>query len=109
MSFDCKRSPPVVVPWRASPFGVVSRVSHLEAYRREMFELHLARVEAGGSLTQDEESKFVERLDHHWQAMSEEDQATIEEELAGLKVSEEPQLLDREVFIGSETTPRIPL
>ena len=85
-------------------------MTHLDSYRREMLELHLARAEAGGSLPQEEESKFVERLDHHWQAMSEEDQATIEEELAnGLKVGEEPKLTDREVFVGSEVTPRIPL
>jgi hypothetical protein len=82
----------------------------LENYRREMFELHLARVEAGGSLSQEEESKFVERLDHHWRALSEEDQGAIEQELAnGLNVSEEPQLLDREVFVGGEVTPRIPV
>jgi len=74
-----------------------------------MLELHLARVEAGGTLTQDKESEFVERLDHHWMAMSEEDQSTIEEALAGLKVSGEPKLLDREVFIGSQTTPRTSL
>lgn len=83
-------------------------MSHLESYRREMLELHLARAEAGGSLPQEEESKFVERLDYHWRSLSEEDQNTIERELAdGLKVSEEPRLRDREVFIGSEVTPRV--
>jgi hypothetical protein len=72
-----------------------------------MLELHLARVEAGGGLSQEEESKFVQRLDSHWWAMSEEDRETIEEELAGLKVSQEPQLRDREVFIGDKITPRV--
>ena len=92
-------------------WGVVrTEVSHLENYRREMIELHLARAEAGGSLSQEEESKFVERLDSHWRALSEEDQNTIEQELAnGLGVSEEPRLLDREVFVGSEITPRVPV
>jgi hypothetical protein len=84
-------------------------VSHLENYRREMIELHLARAEAGGSLSQEEESKFVERLDTHWRALSEEDQNTLEQELTkGLGVSEEPRFRDREVFVGSDRVPRIP-
>ena len=88
---------------------LVTEVSHLESYRLEMIELHLARAEAGGLLSQEEESKFVERLGTHWQAMSEEDQNNLEQELTkGLRVSEEPRFLDREVFVGSEITPKLP-
>ena len=42
--------------------------------------------------------------------MSEEDHNIIEQELDdGLTVSEEPRFLDREVFVGSEITPRLPV
>lgn len=85
-------------------------MSNLENYRREMIELHLARAEAGGILSQEEESKFVGRFYTHWRSMSEEDHNIIEQELDdGLTVSEEPRFLDREVFVGSEITPRLPV
>ena len=83
----------------------------LQKYRELETSLWLARAEAKYNLSQQDELKFVKALDRCWDAMTDEEQATIEAERNAPPpgVLEEPNMVDREVVLGSKVMPRVKL
>lgn len=82
---------------------------HLDAYRAIFCQLLFEREAAGGDLSEEQESLFVERLDALWWQLSATEQETIEAEIASpltLAVGEEINFVDREVAKGSRESPR---
>jgi hypothetical protein len=89
--------------------GSSSMIGAARTYSELIVELFLARLGAGGALSQAEEARFAGALDRCWHAMSEAEQDEIESELASKnvpQVSEEPNQEDREVVTGSTGLPR---
>ena len=81
----------------------------LTRYRTLLGQLLFEREAAGGELPDDEESRFVERLDEVWWQLSPEEQELVDRELVGPgtpQVSEELNLIDCEVSKGSKALPR---
>lgn len=84
-------------------------IGAMRSYRELMTSLFFARFEAGGTLTQEDEARFAGALDRCWNAMAEQEQDAIEEEIAtgaSPTVSQEPDEDDREVAAGSTVIPR---
>lgn len=78
-------------------------------YRQLLSRLLFEREAAGGELSEDEESMFVERLDRLWWQLSAAEQDSIDQELAEpseLGVDEEPRFVDCAVSEGSSVAPR---
>lgn len=83
--------------------------SSLDRYRSLLTELLFEREAAGGELSEEDESHYVERLDTVWHGLTPEEQDTIDAELAEPElaaVSEELSLVDCLVVEGSSEMPR---
>ena len=81
----------------------------LEQYRALLGQLLFEREAAGGELPEDDESRFVERLDEVWWQLSPDQQGVIDGELAAPnvpEVSEDLKLVDCDVAKGSRALPR---
>ena len=81
----------------------------LVRYRRLLNELLILREAEGGDLPVEIESAYVERLDDLWWQLSEQEQATYEEELASAVVpasKAELGLVDCVVRVGERAAPR---
>jgi hypothetical protein len=81
----------------------------LNRYRAALIELLFEREAAGGELSEDQESMFVERLDRLWWQLSPAEQDLIDRELAqpsAPRVDEEPLLVDCAVSEGTSAAPR---
>ena len=79
-----------------------------DRYRGLLTELLFEREAAGGELSEEDESRYVERLDELWWQLSSSDQDRIEQELrrVAVEVEEEPDLTDVAVAEGSSGLPR---
>lgn len=89
--------------------GATRMIGAMQSYRELMTSLFFARLEAGGTLSQEDEARFAGALDRCWNAMSEEEQDAIEKEIATgttPTVNQEPDEDDREVGAGSTLIPR---
>lgn len=83
--------------------------SIFEEYSKLMNELLLLRETEGGTLSDEIESTYVERLDALWWQLSEEEQNAYERELALSDSPQSPESLsfvDCEVPLGTKTHPR---
>ncbi len=81
----------------------------LDRYRKLMNELLIVREADGGTLPDEVESSYVERLDELWWTLSESEQKEYEAELAGagaIAGPEDLKLVDRAVDEGDNTGPR---
>jgi hypothetical protein len=81
----------------------------LDRYRKLITELLIAREVEGGTLPEELESFYVERLDELWWSLSETEQKEYEAELAGAVAPAGPEdldLVDCDVKEGDKTAPR---
>jgi hypothetical protein len=81
----------------------------LTRYRTLLGQLLFEREAAGGELSEDEESRWVERLDGVWWQLSPEEQDLVDRELAEPvvpKAREELNLVDCKIRKGSKALPR---
>jgi hypothetical protein len=77
-------------------------------YREMLTSLLMEREIAGGSLPEEDESRYVEELDRCWWAMSDADQQEVERAIAGDPVAAPAQLDLEDVRVerGQRDPPR---
>lgn len=83
-------------------------IGALRSYRELTTSLWLARLEAGGTLSQDDELKFTSALCRAWDAMTDEERDEAEKDMKRVPTvgSEPEETLDVPVALGATTRPR---
>lgn len=81
----------------------------LDNYTKLLNELILERAMAGGTLPDEKESEYVERLDALWWKLTEEERVQYRVASHKVQAPEDLGLVDCEVSIGSSSLPRKPV
>ncbi|HEX3594558.1 MAG TPA: hypothetical protein VHU80_05635 [Polyangiaceae bacterium] len=77
-------------------------------YREILTTLLLERELAGGSLSDDDESRYVEQLDRLWWAMTDDEQNEMEQAIAGNQPVDAPVDLRAEDVVVAHGEHRLP-